>query len=162
MKENNINDMGLSEKKICSDLLESQTKKWKSNIESILEQDIIDLTTYTDRKIWRSLTENARPGTLWGKKDWIQYRLKDWYESKAIPTEYAPAIMDFHKYDKIYKFISNETYTCEKVDSIENNLTIEQILAIWWEYLSYIEMSSEKIIVIGYMLWVEEIEKIWQ
>jgi len=38
--------------------------------------------------------------------------------------------MDIYKYGEISEFISNETYTCEKVDSIENDLTIEQVLAI--------------------------------
>lgn len=45
--------------------------------------------------------------------------------------------------------------------AIEDNLSVEQIEAIWGKYLVKEWMTDEKITVIGYMLWAEDIIKIW-
>ena len=52
--------------------------------------------------------------------------------------------------------------TKEKFDVLWNNdLSIDQIKAIGWEFISHKKMTSQKITIIGYMLSMGDIIRIW-
>jgi hypothetical protein len=67
---------------------------------------------------------------MWGTKDGKYFRILNFNAYEANVEEYAMCTLDFDKYQVIKEFISSETYNCEKIDFIEKDLTIEQILSI--------------------------------
>lgn len=99
-------------------------------------------------KLWKSLTDEAKPFVLWGINDWKYYKILglDVYEADII--EYAKSMLsDFRIYDQIKNFISNENYDCLKIDYIEKNLTIDDIIEIGWEKISSMTIEElEKLV----------------
>ena len=66
------------------------------------------------------------------------------------------------KYEAIWeKWMYHENMTTEKKLSIWRHLPINLVILIWWEFLCYKEMTNEKIEIISFMLWEEDITKIW-
>jgi len=76
---------------------------------------------------------------------------------------YAKKVLYEEQIDGIeITWIVAEWMTKEKLDVLGNDdLTIDQIIALWGENISHELMTDEKLTVVGYMFSASDIENIW-
>ena len=130
--------------------IEESSKKlveeWRNKVDITLwETKGISFNIYNifdSKVVWKSLSREGRT-TIWGIKDWKHYKVSGLDVYEADVKDYAKSILeDFYIYDEIKNYISNENYDCSRIDFINKNFTIEQVLSIGWEKISLMSLNE--------------------
>lgn len=117
-----------------------------SDVEKSLDLSDIGIGNLSDIKFWHRIileNQNKEVNPLFWLYDDVRYKVLNNIIEEADPKDYAEHIMDHTKYKLMEEFISNEFFTCKKIDKIDKYLTIEQIKQIWAENLVFLESIED-------------------